>query len=419
MKNKILQEFLDSNIKIKNLDVLHSYIDYCLDNNQQKIIKSKSSYHHILPKALFEQYSILKDNPWNGSHLLYSDHYYAHWLLTEAIDDYGQLHAFCSMHNMDFRLGRIDEDDLIPKEEFQLKMEERSESQIERGKQLHTHNGVLMSRDQSRGKAVSESLTKTFIDENGLETTRAKQIGAKAAETIDKEYIDEDGNVTTGRKELAKVFSATVLKEYKNEDGNVTTIALEIGRKTKEAMDDEYVNDAGDVTTARIESNKKHKETKFSNGKFFDIYSDETLLIEGVSQVLLYDIYFTFTRKTKEKPIANTTQEEAFIIKTNKTYLYKLYVRPSLLKNRYSKDEIIRILSTSNTTKIKKYNICRGDAVIYSNLFAGEVVAVNQKLLLKTKDSPLGKSKVAKQYFINNNKEHLIGLYSEEIINER
>jgi len=83
-----------------------------------------------LPKAnsCFPQYKNLKENPWNGTYLLYSDHYYAHWLLTEAIDDYGQLSAFCAMHNKDMKLGKIEEKDLIPPEEFQKKMGERSKN---------------------------------------------------------------------------------------------------------------------------------------------------------------------------------------------------------------------------------------------------------------------------------------------------
>jgi len=130
MKAKILQEFIDSDIKITSQEKLEQYIEYCIYKNKNTRVKdeeeySLSSYHHILPNALFPEYKDLKENKWNGTHLLYSDHYYAHWLLTEAIDDYGQLEAFCEMHSTDTKLGRIEESDLIPPEEFQKKMEER------------------------------------------------------------------------------------------------------------------------------------------------------------------------------------------------------------------------------------------------------------------------------------------------------
>jgi len=130
LKNKILQEFLNSDIKIISQEKLEQYIEYCIYKNQNSRIKdeegySLSSHHHILPEALFDRYKDLRENEWNGTHLLYSDHYYAHWLLTESIDDYGQLNAFCAMHNKDMKLGRINESDLIPPEEFQKKMEEK------------------------------------------------------------------------------------------------------------------------------------------------------------------------------------------------------------------------------------------------------------------------------------------------------
>jgi len=138
LHQKILNEYLNSDIKIKSIDRLNEYIAYCIDNNQNKRILnengySKTSLHHILPKAkdCFPEFKDLKVNKWNGTHLLYSDHYYAHWLITEAIDSYSQLYAFCQMHNMDTKNGRINEIDLIQPDEFQEKMEERSRKQNE------------------------------------------------------------------------------------------------------------------------------------------------------------------------------------------------------------------------------------------------------------------------------------------------
>jgi hypothetical protein len=57
---------------------------------------------------------------------MYADHYYAHWLLTEAIKSSSMIFAFCAMHNKDTKLGRIEESDLIPSDDFQAKMEQRS-----------------------------------------------------------------------------------------------------------------------------------------------------------------------------------------------------------------------------------------------------------------------------------------------------
>jgi len=92
---------------------------------------SKSSYHHILPNSLFEIFSNLSENPWNGTHLLYSDHYYAHWLITEAVQSSKMLSAFCGMHQQDVKNKRIKKEDLIPPLIFQTKLEERGRNTSE------------------------------------------------------------------------------------------------------------------------------------------------------------------------------------------------------------------------------------------------------------------------------------------------
>ena len=128
MKNKILQEFLNSDITITNKDKLHKYIDFCIENNQENRIKGKTSHHHILPKAdslPFKEFSNLKKTPWNGTHLMYSDHYKAHYYLSEAIDDYGQLYVFTKMHDFDIanrRKERSKKQSVYMKEIIYIKM---------------------------------------------------------------------------------------------------------------------------------------------------------------------------------------------------------------------------------------------------------------------------------------------------------
>ena len=194
MKNKILQEFLDSNIKIISQEKLIKYIEYCLYKNKNKRIKdkdgyNKTSYHHILPKSLFGMYKNLKQNSWNGTYLLYSDHYYAHWLLTEAIDDYGQLNAFCAMHNKDIKLDRISESDLIHPKEFQTKMEER-------------------------GRKCTEWAKKEIILEDGTVSFNSKEVGKKMSETKNNSKWKETIGKETGRK-----ISESRIRGY--EDGTI------------------------------------------------------------------------------------------------------------------------------------------------------------------------------------------------------
>jgi hypothetical protein len=155
LKHKILQEFLNSDIKIISQEKLEQYIEYCIYNNKINNIKYETSHHHILPNALFGKYKDLKENSWNGTHLLYSDHYYAHWLLTEAIDDYGQLSAFCAMHNKDMKLGKINETDLIPLKEFQEKMKERN-------KMLSEERSKIMSDGRTRAQHIGDKTRHTW-----------------------------------------------------------------------------------------------------------------------------------------------------------------------------------------------------------------------------------------------------------------
>jgi len=173
MKNKILQEFLNSDIKIISQEKLEQYIEYCIYKNQNNKIKdengySKTSYHHILPQALFPEYKKLKENPWNGSHLLYNDHYYAHWLLTEAIDDYGQLSAFCKMHNSDVKLGRIDKSELMSPEIFSLKMEKRNKEISNRNK-IRAANGTLFGGWNYNKKIAAEKRRRTLLNNPSIQ----------------------------------------------------------------------------------------------------------------------------------------------------------------------------------------------------------------------------------------------------------
>jgi hypothetical protein len=102
-KNLILQEFQALKC-IKSIDALHTYIDFCLSNHLLHPISGRSSSHHILPRAKtlpFVKFANLKLNHWNKAELLYYDHYYAHYLLTCAVDHQAILHSFIAMHNRD------------------------------------------------------------------------------------------------------------------------------------------------------------------------------------------------------------------------------------------------------------------------------------------------------------------------------
>ena len=204
MQEKILNEFLNSNIKIKSEERLKEYITFCISKNIGEHIVFKTSHHHILPKKLFKQYKDLKENTWNGTYLLHKDHYYAHWLMTEAINDYSQLFAFTGMHCKDFKKGKLEEKDLIPDDEFQKKIEEKNKAHsiyqqtvLENGltnSQMNSKKGVEVRKNkinpetglnsyQEMGKKISNYFL-TINPETGI--TYGEERSIKAAETMKK-----------------------------------------------------------------------------------------------------------------------------------------------------------------------------------------------------------------------------------------
>jgi len=286
LHQQILNKFLNSNIKIKSLDRLNEYILYCIENNQNEPIKGKTSYHHILPKAdsCFPEFKNLKVNKWNGTHLYYSEHYYAHWLLTEAISNYGQLEAFCKMHNMDIKLGRIIESDLISPEEFQEKMEERS---VEHSQWYRDNPEKVKERNNKR----LISMKKT--DENG---------------------------VSIFEKTGKKISTTKSSKKWKDEVG------VEQRKKQSNTLNSkEWIESVG------IEKVKKIKESKKQNSikkyGLYDVYTDTNLLLyTNLIRLEVAKISEPLLKTSKEKPLGSTIQSKTNLIRLNKSHLIGYYV---------------------------------------------------------------------------------------------
>lgn len=210
MKNKILQEFLNSDIKIKSQQKLEEYIDYCMVNNQKEHTKSKTAQHHILPKSLFKDFKDLKYNTWNGTFLKHSKHYKAHFLLTEAIDNRSMLSAFTAMHNRDIKSSRITENDLITEEIYQIKVEDCYKK----------HSKFLRDNADKYGWKQAKTATKKIIIDGKI-TSIAKLRSEKAAKTA-KEEIIINGKITSIAKERANKAAITRQNKslyilYKNE----------------------------------------------------------------------------------------------------------------------------------------------------------------------------------------------------------
>jgi len=297
MKNKILQEFLNSDIKIISQEKLEQYIEYCIYKNQNGTIKDETSHHHILPKALFNEYKDLKENSWNGTHLLYSDHYYAHWLLIEAIDDYGQLIAFCSMHNQDLKVGRINESDLIPAEEFQLKNKEAATKKSSYMKEMIVVGDEVMSRASFQAKKNAAKRSKYYIDENGKKTNSYLEGAKKANITKKTPYVDKNGNITTPQEERIKAYKKSL--NIKDEEG----------------------------ITLRERMGKKQTALRMNKGRFYNIYQIDKGLIHA--NMWLRDvkkISTALSRTSKEKFLGYSASSKASLKRYDIEHLYGYYV---------------------------------------------------------------------------------------------
>ena len=328
MKNRILQEFLNSNIKIKSKKKLIQYIDYCTENNKKtKILNndgySKVAYHHILPKSLFPCYKNLSENPWNGVYLLYSDHYYAHFLLCGVYDNknYKMNEAFLGMHDRDVPIGRIIEQDLIEPEEFQIFYEEAI---------------------SLRGIEMSKWFSAKVILEDGIETTNAKINGEKISKTkSSKEWKETKGKIASMK------LSNTVKKEFINEDGEITSIAKETGRKIsnvrnsikwkeeigyqavqkqRNTITKEFINEDGEITSIAKETGKILSKNKTKKGKFYRLINIFSGIVdERISANELRKISHALHKKSKDDYLGKSNNGRVILLKKNKENLIGLY----------------------------------------------------------------------------------------------
>jgi len=362
MKNKILQKF-EKNTKIKSQQKLEQYIDYCIKNNQRKRIKGKTSHHHILPQAesCFPEYSNLKENPWNGTHLLYSDHYYAHWLLTEAIDDYGQLFAFCSMHNKDMKLGRIEEKDLMSPEEFQKKMEERSESH------------------------------RQWVKDNPL---KAIQASTKMVKTR-----LENGSYVSMGLYLSKLKKSDKWKEH-DEPLRLIKFKETMSKKDENGLSKQELLTQKMLMTRKENNSYKTGATKGVNTKKNEISENGLTILEN--SIIKY-------KKTMSKKDENGL-----------TIYDKNGKKSSLTKNKVQENGLTNAqnagikLSETLRRKAQKYNVINIDG----NIIMKEVIMSDiptQGLKNKTKEKYFGKTEISKKRAVKYGVEHLIGCYLEKI----
>jgi len=363
LHQQILNEFLNSNITIKSIDRLNEYITYCIYNNQKEPIKGKTSYHHILPKAkdCFPQYGDLKLNEWNGTYLLYSNHYYAHWLLTEAINNHSQMHAFCAMHNMDTKNGRINEYDLIPADKFQEKMEERG-----------NHQRLFMQSEE--GKKCILKMKNTKNSKEWKETVGARA-SSKHIETIFR--IQENGNTLAKNTAIKSAKTMNTVQE----NGLSIRVAAESKRQKTLALNP-TIQEQAIIKQLNTINSKEWKETVGEEAK----------------------------RKELETKSSEEWQENIW-----KPAMEK---RTELIKSKEWKENVwedAKLKNSFTKSNGKAFNIYRHNELLFSNIMSENIIKISKALRNATFDKPMGSNRLSKLGLNKRKKLHMIGMYVEKI----
>lgn len=190
MKTKIFEIFINSGLTIKCQSKLKEYINFCLINNTDTV-KFKTQKHHILPKSKklpFYEYSDLNVNKWNLSVLTHENHYIAHSLLCEAIENFIISHAWRQMSNQKSFVQnkpKLIDIKLYSNLIFQYNM--MNSKRMKKWCNTVDENGITNIQHNTAKRLVT---MKNNIDEQGL--NQFNKIAQKSANTM-KTTILENG----------------------------------------------------------------------------------------------------------------------------------------------------------------------------------------------------------------------------------
>lgn len=317
---------------ITNYDALKEYIIFCLVNDRLCAEKGVTSHHHILPKCgkanTFHDVLNLTYHPWNGAHLTFYHHYYAHFLLTKAINNRSIRYSFIMMHFKDHANARIRTDDLIDEQTFNTIMKQRNEDiSTQQLTKIH-YNGELISKAKltalcrkPKDSIQIEDLRQRMKGENNIVYRSGvvdKIRNRKSNTFIDGKNIDQIG------AERAAITKKTV---YVNEFGNETTIYKETGKKIKLTLTTEFVNDEGELTTIAKERAKKHSKTLITRGKRYilrNVFDDNFQEILYAKQIR--ELSPGLESKTKENYLGMSVYGRNKFIREKRSHLIGLYV---------------------------------------------------------------------------------------------
>jgi len=319
MRDIIYKKFEDSGIKIKSKEALNRYISFCLDNNEEKRNKGFNASHHILPQAMnlpFQEYSNLNINHWNESYLSYYNHFYAHWLLTEAVSHISVHSAFIAMNNRDKVYKNIDVSELANKYSKVLKDSKKLEKDF--------MNEIILFEglELSRYEISNIKMLRTRLKNNSY-----KSGGKKASNTVLTEFTDNEGNITTIAKEISKKSKETQNKIFTNEKGEKTSILMQSASATRKNRSKMYTDENGNLTNNYIETNRKtskKRSEKYGRFNIFNINSEKPLY-ENLTLKEVKDISQNLPNKTKENYLGKFGSVATNYKKNNQEYKIGLY----------------------------------------------------------------------------------------------
>lgn len=215
MSINIVEEFI-SRCDVKCKQKLNEYVDFCLHNNKHNHVKFSTERHHVLPKSIFPEYRNMYENKWNIVILTYEDHYIAHSILIDAINDSGMIyawHAFNAYNQNNISL------DLIGKEKY---------SEL---KELHTRT---LSKDMSGDKHWARKLNgKAHPNTGRKHSEEAKQkMSEKQLGSLNHIYGKHLSDDVKEKLSIANIGENNAMYGKKHSDEKRAEISI----KTKEAM---------------------------------------------------------------------------------------------------------------------------------------------------------------------------------------
>lgn len=323
MKHFIKSQFLLLG-DIVNEHRLDIYLDFCESNALANIERGQTVKHHILPRAKrlpFNQYADLNKNEWNCVILTNYNHYYAHFLLSEAINHHSILHAFCAMHNKDIKLKRIKENELISEEKYNEIYTKRNKLSSEYLLEIIEINGVKKTRagHLNAGRKLSpETLMKASKRMKGVNNIVYK------SGVVDK---IRKTKLTKGLDKISAERAAATMKVLRtNERGEITTTYKENGKKLSKWLMEEYIDNQGNKTTNAKERAKTRSHNDLIRGKWLvvrNIFDENIRLVLPLNYVR--KISPALDTKTKQNYLGMSEFGKNKYIRENREYLIGLF----------------------------------------------------------------------------------------------